>query len=107
LRGLGVDVAGHPATGYRLKSVPDLLLPEILGPLPVSYTHLDVYKRQEIKRPQEEYDITLNMLKLEINKPLRDDQFALEQPPGAEVVHLDHQQSSAAAPPSSSTSNKR
>jgi BirA family transcriptional regulator, biotin operon repressor / biotin---[acetyl-CoA-carboxylase] ligase len=33
LRGLGVDVAGHPATGYRLRSVPDLLLPEILGPL--------------------------------------------------------------------------
>src|SRR6267154_6037678 len=29
LRGLGVDVAGHPATGYRLKSVPDLLLPQI------------------------------------------------------------------------------
>ena len=33
LRGLGVDVAGHPATGYRLKSVPDLLLPEILAPM--------------------------------------------------------------------------
>jgi BirA family biotin operon repressor/biotin-[acetyl-CoA-carboxylase] ligase len=33
LRGLGVDVAGHPATGYRLRSVPDLLLPEILKPL--------------------------------------------------------------------------
>jgi BirA family transcriptional regulator, biotin operon repressor / biotin---[acetyl-CoA-carboxylase] ligase len=33
LRGLGVDIAGHPATGYRLQSVPDLLLPEILGPL--------------------------------------------------------------------------
>ena len=33
LRGLGVDVAGHLATGYQLKSVPDLLLPEILGPL--------------------------------------------------------------------------
>lgn len=30
LRGLGVDVAGHPATGYQLRSVPDLLLPEIL-----------------------------------------------------------------------------
>jgi BirA family biotin operon repressor/biotin-[acetyl-CoA-carboxylase] ligase len=30
LRGLGVDVAGHPATGYRLRSVPDLLLPEII-----------------------------------------------------------------------------
>ena len=33
LRGLGVDVAGHPATGYQLRSVPDLLLPEILKPL--------------------------------------------------------------------------
>ena len=30
---LGVDVAGHPATGYQLRSVPDLLLPEILNPL--------------------------------------------------------------------------
>jgi BirA family transcriptional regulator, biotin operon repressor / biotin---[acetyl-CoA-carboxylase] ligase len=33
LRGLGVDVAGHPATGYRLRAVPDLLLPEIVAPL--------------------------------------------------------------------------
>jgi BirA family transcriptional regulator, biotin operon repressor / biotin---[acetyl-CoA-carboxylase] ligase len=31
LRGLGVDVAGHPATGYRLRAVPDLLLPEMLA----------------------------------------------------------------------------
>jgi BirA family biotin operon repressor/biotin-[acetyl-CoA-carboxylase] ligase len=30
LRGLGVDVAGHPATGYQLRAVPDLLLPEML-----------------------------------------------------------------------------
>ena len=33
LRGLGVDVAGHPATGYQLRSIPDLLLPEMLDPL--------------------------------------------------------------------------
>jgi BirA family transcriptional regulator, biotin operon repressor / biotin---[acetyl-CoA-carboxylase] ligase len=33
LRSLGVDVAGHPATGYQLKSMPDLLLPEILEPM--------------------------------------------------------------------------
>jgi BirA family biotin operon repressor/biotin-[acetyl-CoA-carboxylase] ligase len=33
LRGLGVDVAGHPASGYQLKSVPDLLLPDVLAPL--------------------------------------------------------------------------
>jgi outer membrane lipoprotein-sorting protein len=42
----------------------------------------------EIERPQEEYDITLKMVKLEFNKQLTDDQFALAQPPGAEVVHL-------------------
>ena len=42
----------------------------------------------EIERPQEDYDITLTIVKLELNKLLKDDQFALEQPPGAEVVHL-------------------
>ena len=42
----------------------------------------------EIERPQEDYDITLSIVKLELNKPLKDEQFALEQPPGAEVVHL-------------------
>ncbi len=31
LRGLGLDVAGHPATGYQLRAVPDLLLPEMLA----------------------------------------------------------------------------
>src|SRR5206468_10346359 len=29
----GADIAGHPATGYRLQAVPDLLLPDILAPL--------------------------------------------------------------------------
>ena len=33
LRNLGVAIEGHPATGYRLHAVPDLLLPEVLGPL--------------------------------------------------------------------------
>jgi BirA family biotin operon repressor/biotin-[acetyl-CoA-carboxylase] ligase len=33
LRGLSVDVAGHPATGYQLRAVPDLLLPEMVAPL--------------------------------------------------------------------------
>ena len=33
LRQLGVGIAGHPATGYRLKTVPDLLLPDMLSPL--------------------------------------------------------------------------
>jgi BirA family biotin operon repressor/biotin-[acetyl-CoA-carboxylase] ligase len=33
LRDLGVDIAGHPSTGYSLRSVPDLLLPDLLAPL--------------------------------------------------------------------------
>jgi len=54
--------------------------------------------RIEIYRPEEEYDITLNMLKVDINKPLTDDQFVLEQPSGATVIHLDRPQSSLAMP---------
>jgi len=50
----------------------------------------------EIERPREGYDITLSILKLEMNRTLTDDQFALEQPPGAEVVHLDQSPSAAA-----------
>ena len=33
LRSLGVEITGHPATGYQLRTVPDLLLPEILQPM--------------------------------------------------------------------------
>jgi Domain of unknown function (DUF4292) len=54
--------------------------------------------RIEIYRPEEEYDITLNILKLEINTPLRDDQFVLEQPAGAQVVHLERPQSTLVVP---------
>jgi hypothetical protein len=67
------------------------------------YDGVSFASRIEIYRPQEEYDITLNMLKVEINKPLRDDQFVLQQPVGADVVHLDKpqpQSSTAAVPPS-------
>ena len=53
------------------------------------YSGINFPSQIEIWRPVEEYDITLTILKLEINEPLPDDKFALEQPPGAEVVHLD------------------
>lgn len=48
--------------------------------------------RIEIKRPEEEYDITLGIVKLDMNQPLTNDKFVLEQPPGAQVIHLDHNQ---------------
>jgi outer membrane lipoprotein-sorting protein len=43
----------------------------------------------QIWRPQEEYSIVLNMVKLQINQPLTNEQFDLQQPPGAQVVRLD------------------
>ncbi len=48
----------------------------------------------QIERPRENYDITLGMVKLEINKALTDDQFVLEQPAGSDVVHLGQPNSS-------------
>jgi len=62
------------------------------------YDGVSFASRIEIFRPQEEYDITLNMLKLEINVSLADEQFQLQQPPGVEVIHLDRPPTSAAAP---------
>jgi outer membrane lipoprotein-sorting protein len=45
-----------------------------------------------IIRPQEEYSIILSIVKMTINQPLRDDQFALQQPPGSQLIDLDKQQ---------------
>lgn len=46
--------------------------------------------RIEIKRPEEEYDITLTVLKMDINQPLGDDKFLLVQPQGVQVINLDN-----------------
>ncbi len=51
----------------------------------------------EIDRPQEEYSIRLTVQKITVNEPLRDDQFALQQPPGSQLVNLDEPSQSAAA----------
>jgi len=50
----------------------------------------------EISRPQEEYSIRLTVEKLVINESLRDDQFALQQPPGSQLIDLDQPQPNAA-----------
>jgi len=49
----------------------------------------------EIKRPQEEYSIRLTVDKLVINEPLNDEQFALQQPPGSQLIDLDQPNQSA------------
>jgi outer membrane lipoprotein-sorting protein len=52
------------------------------------YQSVNFPSKIEIIRPQEEYDITLSILKLQLNEPLDNDKFQLEQPPGADVIHL-------------------
>jgi len=51
----------------------------------------------EIKRPQEEYSIRLTLVKMTVNEPLQDDQFALQQPPGSQLVDLDQPSQAAAS----------
>jgi outer membrane lipoprotein-sorting protein len=43
----------------------------------------------QIDRPQEEYSITLKIVKLQLNTPMKPDQFDLQQPAGAQLVRLD------------------
>jgi outer membrane lipoprotein-sorting protein len=57
-----------------------------------SYNGIDFPSVIEIWRPQEEYSITLKVLTLELNQPLTDEQFALQKPPGADLVNLDQGQ---------------
>ena len=42
----------------------------------------------EIERPLEEYNITIKMLKLTMNSPLKPEQFKLEAPTGAQITEL-------------------
>jgi outer membrane lipoprotein-sorting protein len=80
------DQQGNVATDARYQSYKDYAGTTFPGTI-------------EIERPRENYDITLSMVKLEINKALTDDQFVLEQPTGADVVRLDQSNSSAAKAP--------
>jgi len=51
----------------------------------------------DIKRPQEEYDIRLFMVKLAINQTINEDQFGLDQPAGSILVNLDERQKTISA----------
>jgi hypothetical protein len=54
-------------------------------------------KEIQINRPRDEYGIVLNVLKLDVNKPLTDEQFALEQPEGTTLQVLGPKDPGAAA----------
>jgi outer membrane lipoprotein-sorting protein len=80
-RQLVYDQDGNLATDSRYEGYKD-------------YEGVNFPSQIEIWRPQEEYDITLTIVKIQMNEPLPDEKFALEQPAGAQVVHLDQPQSS-------------
>ena len=80
-RQLVYDQDGNLATDSRYEAYKD-------------YDGVKFPSQIEIWRPQEEYDITLTIVKLQLNEPLPDDKFVLQQPDGAQVVHLDRPQSS-------------
>lgn len=61
------------------------------------YNGMNFPSQIEIVRPQEEYDITLNIVKLDLNLPLTNDQFMLEIPAGTETVHLGEPKNSSSA----------
>ena len=75
------DENGNQATDSRYERYQD-------------YGDINFPSQIEIVRPQEEYDITLHIVKMQMNEALTDEQFVLEQPAGAEVIHLDRPQSS-------------
>lgn len=63
-----------------------------------SYDDFEVFdgvtfpKVVSIWRPQEEYEVVLTVQKLRLNEPLKDAQFELQQPDGAQVVRMDRPQ---------------
>lgn len=83
------DVHGDPVTDARYQAYKD-------------FDGVSFPTYIEIKRPQEEYDVKLFIVKLAINQPITEDQFALQQPVGSQLVNLDNRNTNAAKPPSPS-----
>lgn len=48
-----------------------------------------------LERPQEDYSLTLRILKLTLNEPISTDRFRLEQPPGTELVRVGEEKAGA------------
>lgn len=51
----------------------------------------------QIERPIENYSIQLSITKLNLNEPLKDEQFSLNQPPGSKLINLDQKGGSTSA----------
>lgn len=64
-----------------------------------TYDGVELPADTHIWRPQEEYSIDIHMVKVQLNQPLTDEQFALSQPPGSQLVQVGGQNGQAATSP--------
>jgi len=72
-----------------------------------TYDKVAFPKHVEINRPQDEYGVVIDIVKMEINKGVTDDKFVLEQPPGTTLRVLGQPPAAPAGQtPASSTKGK-
>ncbi len=72
-----------------------------------AYDKVSFPKHVEINRPQDEYGVVIDIVKMEINKGVTDDKFVLQQPPGTKLRVLGTPPAAPAGQtPASSTEGK-
>lgn len=72
-----------------------------------TYDKVAFPKHVEINRPQDEYGVVIDIVKMDINKGVTDDKFVLEQPPGTTLRVLGQPPAAPAGQtPASSTKGK-
>jgi outer membrane lipoprotein-sorting protein len=71
------DQNGNVATDVRYADVKD-------------YGGIKFPSTLQINRPQEEYEITIGIVKATFNQPVTDEQFSLTRPPGSQLIRLNN-----------------
>jgi len=63
------------------------------------YDNVTFFKTIDIERPKDEYGVVITIVKMEINKPLTDDQFHLDRPEGTQLHVIGQTEEPKPAPP--------
>jgi outer membrane lipoprotein-sorting protein len=72
-----------------------------------SYDRVAFPKHIEVNRPQDEYGVVLDIVKMDINNGVPDDKFVLEQPAGTTLQVVGEGPVSPSAPPSKGRTDKQ
>lgn len=59
------------------------------------FSGISYARRITFDRPKDRYGLSLSISKLEFNRPLGEEKFSMEQPPGTELINLEQQSLSA------------